>query len=114
MEGDLNIIFDPSETKGGMLGKDLLLDFVESIFHTWDLLDYKPKRGRFTWTNNRVGSESILPHLDRFLVESTLLDKNFLISSKIIPKTSSNHHPISLLMKEEEDYGPIPFRFSPL
>ena len=112
--GDLNIALDPSEKKGGVMGKDPLLDFVESILHTWDLLDYKPKRGRFTWTNNRVGSESILSHLDRFLVESTVLHKNFLIYSKILPKTSSDHHPISLLVKEEEDYRPIPFHFSPL
>ena len=96
------------------MGKDSLLDFVESILHTWDLLDYKPKRGRFTWNNNRVGTDSILTRLDRFLVQSTLLDKNFLISSKKLPKISSDHHPISLLLKEEEDYGPIPFRFSPL
>ena len=32
----------------------------------------------------------------------------------MLPNTSSDHHPISLLVKEEEDYGPIPFRFSPL
>ena len=96
------------------MGKDPLLEFVESILHTWDLLDYKPKRGRFTWTNNMARSDSILAHLDRFLVQSSLLDKNFLISSKKIPKISSNHHPISLLVKEDEDYGPIPFRFIPL
>ena len=46
--GNLNIIFDPSKKKGGVLGKDPLLEFFESILHTWDLLDYKPKRGRFT------------------------------------------------------------------
>ena len=112
--GDLNIIFGPSEKKGGLLGKDPLLDFVESILHTWDLLDYKPKRRRFTWNNNRVGTDSILARLDCFLVQSTLLDKNFLISSKILPKISFDHHPISLILKEEEYYGPIPFRFSPL
>ena len=47
-------------------------------------------------------------------MQSTLLDNNFIISSKILPKTSSDQHPISLLLKNEEDYGPIPFRFSPL
>ena len=47
-------------------------------------------------------------------MQSTLLDKNFLISSKILPKISLDRHPISLLLKEEKDYGPIPFRFSPL
>ena len=97
-----------------MLGKDPLLDFVESIICSWDLLDFKPKRGRFTWSNNRDGSKSILARLDHFLVQSSLLDENLLISSKKLPKISSDHHPISLQMNEEEDYGPILFRFSPL
>ena len=97
-----------------MLGKDPLQEFVEAILQSWDLLDFKPTRGRFTWNNNRSGSASILARLDRFVVQSSLLDKNFLISSKKLPKISSDHHPISLLIKEEEDYGPIPFRFSPL
>ena len=96
------------------MGKDPLLNFVESVMHTWDLIDYKPTRRRFTWSNNRAGSNSILARLDRFLVQSTLLDNNFIISSKILPKTSSDQHAISLLLKNEEDYGPIPFRFSPL
>ena len=96
------------------MGKDPLQDFVEAILQSWDLLDFKPTRGRFTWNNNRTRSASILARLDRFLVQSYLLDKNFLISSKILPKISFDHHPISLLIKEEEDYRPIPFRFSPL
>ena len=43
LDGYLNIIFDPSEKKGGVLGKDPMLEFVESILHTWDLLDFNPK-----------------------------------------------------------------------
>ena len=96
------------------MGKDPLLDFVESIIRSWDLLDFKPKRDRFTWSNKKAGSESILAHLDRFLVQSSLLDENLLISSKKFPKISSDHHHITLQMNEEEDYGPILFRFSPL
>ena len=45
MAGDLNIIFDPKEKKGGVLGKDPPQDYVESLIHSWDLLDFKPKRG---------------------------------------------------------------------
>ena len=42
------------------------------------------------------------------------MDGSFLISSKIPPKLTSDHHPIYLLFEEEEDFGPIPFRFTPL
>ena len=96
------------------MGKDPLQDFVEALIRSWDLLDIKPVSGRFTWNNNRTGSASILARLDRFFVQSSLLDSNLIISSKLLPKTSSDHHPISLLVKEEEDYGPIPFHFSPM
>ena len=70
------------------MGKDPLLEFVESILHTWDLLDYKSKRGHFRWNNNRVGIDSILAML-YCLVQISFLDKNLLISSKILLKTSS-------------------------
>ena len=87
---------------------------MESLIHSWDLLDFKPKKGRFTWSNNRVGTVNILARLDHFLVQSSLLEEKFLISFKILPKFNSDHHPISLMLEKEDDLGPIPFRFSPL
>ena len=82
---------------------------MESLIKAWDLLDFKPNKGRYTWTNNRVGAASILACLDIFLVQSSLMDGNLLISSKILPKLTSDHHPISLLFEEEEYFGLIPF-----
>ena len=79
-----------------------------------DLLDFSPVRGKYTWTNNRMGSNHIAAPLDRFLNQSSLLLENLLISTKILPKLSSDHEPIQLIMAPEEDLGPIPFKFSPL
>ena len=87
---------------------------METLIRARDLLDFKPKKGRYTWTNNRVGAPSIYAHLDRFLVQISLMEGKILISSKYLPKLTSNHHPISLLLEEEEYLGPISFRFSPL
>jgi len=42
------------------------------------------------------------------------MEGKHLISSKIMPKITSDHNPISLLLKKEEYLGPNPFRFSPL
>ena len=42
------------------------------------------------------------------------MDGNILISTKILPKLTSDHHPISLLLEEEENLGPISFWFNPL
>ena len=112
--GDLNIILDPKEKRGGFRGKDPLQEVVDSLIQSRDLLDFKPKKGRFTWTNNRMGLARIYARLDMFLVQISLLDGNVIISTKKIAKLSSDHHPISLLLEEEENLGPIPFRFNPL
>ena len=113
--GDLNITLAPNEEKKrGPRGKDHLHDMVEELIQVYDLIDLKPKLRHFTWSNNKVGSTNIVPHLDRFLVHSSLMDGNFIISLKKFPKLTSYHHPISLLFEKEYDLGPIPFRFIPL
>ena len=84
--------------------------WFDSLIHASDLLYLKPKKGRYTWTNNRVGSARISARLDIFLVQSSLLDDNIL-SSKILPKLTSDHHPIALLLEKEENLGPLPFWF---
>lgn len=87
---------------------------MESLILAWDLLDLKPNKGRYTWTNNRVGNANISAHLDQFLVQSTLMEGKHLISSKILPKITFDRNPVILLIEKEEDLGPIPFRFNPL
>ena len=78
------------------------------------MINLKLKTGRFTWSKQRVGAASILARLDRFLVHSSLLDGNQIVSSKILPKLSSDHHPIALVFEKEDQLGPIPFYFCPL
>ena len=100
--------------KGGVCGKDSFQYTVEEIIQSSDLCDFKPKKGWYTWSNNRIGAANIVSHLDRFLVQSSLMDGKFIISSYILPKFSSYHHPIYLKFEMEEHLGTIPFRFSPL
>ena len=113
MAGDLNITLDPKEKKDGVRGKDPFQESV-SLIQASGLIDFKPKKGRFTWSNNKVGDANIVARLNRFLVQSSLMDGKFIISTKILPKLTSDHHPISLMFEEEEDIGTIMFRFSPL
>jgi hypothetical protein len=60
-----------------------------------------------------VGLEHISAWLDRFLVQISIMMNKKIIITKILPKLTSDHKPIQLLLEEEEDLGPIPFRFSP-
>eukprot|EP00253_Pinus_taeda_P020773 PITA_20773 len=39
---------------------------------------------------------------------------NRIVFTKILPKITSDHKPILIFLKKEEDLGPLPFRFSPL
>jgi len=79
-----------------------------------DLLDFAPVIGKYTWTNNRTGTDHISARLDRFPLQSSLLLENLHISTKLLPKLTSDHKPILLLMAPEDDLGLIPFKFSPL
>eukprot|EP00253_Pinus_taeda_P002669 PITA_02669 len=112
--GDLNIILDLKEKKGGIQSKDPFSRTVGSLIQRWDLVDLKPVKGKFTWTNNRTGDNHIAARLDRFLINSSLMMDNRIVFSKILPKLTSDHKPILFCLKEEEDLGPLPFRFSPL
>ena len=112
--GDLNIILVAKEKRGCVSGRDPMIISVENLILSWESIDFKPKKGCF-WTNNRVGAANISARLDRFLVQSSfLLEGGKLITSSILAKLSSDHKPNILPIEDEEDLGPIPFRFSPL
>eukprot|EP00253_Pinus_taeda_P025043 PITA_25043 len=112
--GDLNIILYPKEKRGGSSSRDPFLSTVENIIQLWDLADFKPVKGAYTWTNNRTGEHHISARLDRFLTSSSIMMDNRIVFSKILPKLTSDHKPILLRIKEEEDLDPLPFTFSPL
>ena len=113
LSGDLNIVLKAKEKRGGSSIRDPLLAKVEEISQLWDLLDFSPIRGIYTWSNNRVGLDHIFARLDRFLVQSSIM-MNKKITTKILRKLSSDHKPIQLHLEDEDDLGPLPFRFSPL
>jgi hypothetical protein len=79
----------------------------------WDLEDVKPTKGRYTWSNKRVGPGHIAARLDRFLVQSSFLLLGLNTTSAILPHSVSDHKPILLEILSDKAQGPIPFRFSP-
>ena len=101
------------EKAGGVYGRDPMLKWVDNFILSWELIYFKPKRGRFTWSNNIIGSTNISTRLYLFLVQSSFLVDKTIISSSILPKISPDHKLILLQIEGEEDLGPIPFSFSP-
>ena len=88
---DLNLVFDSKEKRGGNFSRHQLRPFVEDLIKLWNIIDFKPKKGLYTWTNNRTGTAHILACFDRFLVHSSFLLDKKLVSSKILPKLTSDH-----------------------
>ena len=91
-----------------------MLNIVENFILSWELIDFKPKRGRYTCSNNITGAANISARLDLFLVQSSLMTGKKIISYSIFPKIASDHKPIMLQIEEEANLCPIPFRFIPL
>ena len=114
LAGDMNVTLALSEKKGGSPVRDPAREWVEDIISGWDLADIKPSRGKFTWSNKRVGPGHIAARLDRFLVHSSFLTLGLFANSEILQACTSDHKPISLTLTPGEKLGPIPFRFSPL
>jgi len=112
--GEFNTTISLEEKKGGSLVRDLFRENMEDLISDWDLLDIKPKNGKYIWTNIRIGPSYIAARLDRFLISSELLLDNSEISSSIIPSGFLGHKSISLTFFHEKVNGPIPFRFNPL
>lgn len=52
LAGDLNIVLNAKEKKGGINSKDPMVGVVEELAQQWDLQDFNPIQGRFTWSNN--------------------------------------------------------------
>jgi hypothetical protein len=50
--GDFNVTISSQEKKGGSMVRDPLREKVEELIEDWDLIDIKPIRGKYTWSNN--------------------------------------------------------------
>eukprot|EP00253_Pinus_taeda_P022851 PITA_22851 len=112
--GDLNLTLLSSEKRGGSIVRDPAREWVEDLMQDWDLLDIKPIKGTFTWSNKRIGSGHITARLDKFLVQISFLLLGLDARMRILQSSVSDHKPISLELLTPKDLGPIPFRFSSL
>lgn len=68
LTGDLNLTLATFEKRGGTVVRDPAREWVEELIQDWDLMDVKPSKGNFTWTNKRTRPGHIAARLDRFLI----------------------------------------------
>jgi hypothetical protein len=85
---------------------------MEDLISDWDMIDIKPKKGKYTWNNKRFGINFTAARLDHFLIHNDLLLLPYSISLHIIPSTTFDHRPISLSPDPPANLSPIPFCFN--
>ena len=106
--GEFNITISPEEKEKGPKVRDPFGERLEDIMNVWRLVDIKPKRDKYTWSNKHIAAR-----LDRILVSSSFLDKPFLSATRLLASAIFYHRPILFSLEPIGNLGPLPFKFSP-
>jgi exonuclease III len=75
------------------------------------LVDIENSNGIFTWSNRRLGNQHIACRLDRFLVTKELMEEGPYMEILILPKSGSDHWPLSFNLDTGETPNYKPFCF---
>ncbi|KAL8555640.1 hypothetical protein ACS0TY_003445 [Phlomoides rotata] len=65
----------------------------------------------FTWVTRRSNHGYMAARLDRVLVNDGFLNLCHSAAATILPRISSDHHPILLTLQETADHSTHPFHF---
>lgn len=106
LAGGFNLVFGADEERGASAVMDPFLETFEDPMQEWDPMDVKLKKGKYFWTNRRIGSGHIAARLDWFPVNKELQLENLEITSKLVPFGVS-HHKSHLSLKQTQNYGPL-------
>lgn len=104
--GDFNEIRNLSE-RVGCSSRDRGMRDFNTMTEQMDLMDMPMLGRKFTWCNSQ--DRANWSRIDRFLVHHEWI-QNFSLKLWGLPRQLSNHCPI-ILMEDDRDWGPRPFRF---
>ena len=110
--GDLNFSMGVSDIWGTRARLDSLSDFFIKSLETFGIVDIVPSVMLPTWTNRRVGAESIFKRLDRFLVSADLLDLDYFYHHWVGSGGDSDHQPVFLQILNRGIQMRSPFKFN--
>ena len=91
---------------------DALSDFFNNLLDGLGLIDILPLVSIPTWSNRRVGSESICKRLDRLLLSVDFLDIDFIHKQWIGCGGDSDHQPVYLQISPSTSKAHCPFKFN--
>lgn len=102
------------EKFGGIFHVDPSREIIETIMDSFNLMDFSPNNGKYTWSNKRLGKNNIKERLDRILVQDKIVTNFSDIKSRIIHDTTSDHKPVVITLGNMGNLSPTPFRYSPI
>ena len=70
---DLNVILNQEGKRGWFMVRDPIREQVDDIILDWNLSDVILAKGKFTWTNKRLGPGHIASMIDRFFIQDSYL-----------------------------------------
>lgn len=106
MGGDYNEIRNIKDRKGCIRRDSGMIEF-NNFINQLELVEVPMLGRRFTWCNSLDGER--WSKIDRLLLDIIWLEK-FRLQMWGLPKLVSDHCPL-LLMEDERNWGPRPFRF---
>ena len=109
----MNFSMGLSEIWGITARLDSLSDFFTKYLENFGLVDIVPSVMLPTWTNRRVGAESICKRLDRFLISADLLDFDYFYRQWVGSGRDSDHQPVFVQILNRGINLKIPFKFNP-
>lgn len=90
------MILDDSEKSAGHRKFRVAMGYFRNVIDEMVLVDTKPDRGWFMWTNNRKGYGFIRERLDRFFISSSWLQVVSFMVMGVICRANYNHDLIML------------------
>ena len=113
LAGDINFTITASEIWGDKSRLDHLCHYFSHFLNSSNLVDLAPQELGPTWRNGRPGSEGISKRIDIFLASIHLIP--FLNDFKywIHPSKFSDHFPVFLEIKGNDENTKCPFKFNP-
>ena len=106
---DLNFSLGLSEIRGVKARLDVLTNFFHNLLDSLGFVYINPLVSIPTWSNRRVGYESICKRLDRLLVSTNFLDCDFLLKQWIGCGGVSDHQPVYLQISSRSPKAHCPF-----
>ncbi|KAL8480341.1 hypothetical protein ACS0TY_027037 [Phlomoides rotata] len=109
--GDFNVVLGAHErSRGARNPARPTQDFMAFLDET-HLHDMDTTGSQFTWVTRRSNHGYMAAHLDRVLVNDEFIDIWHSAAATVLPRISTDHHPILLTLQENADHAIRPFRF---